>query len=247
MQAFYIFDFVRTINEQLFEKLNLLEASPLCITALEALANYQTECGSTKGVYCIFYKGKAVYAGKSDSVSERLTQHFNKLRGRLEISLENVGYKAILLETSMSTAANERLLIKAFKAKKECDWNGKGFGPKDPGQERDTTKPSGFDLRFPIRNQWVVDGIEDRETLGQLLTKIKKGLPYLFRWDDDALTPQALEKVVDLTQVPRDAESLLKFVGGLFGDGWQAVVLSHGMILYKNTKKYPHGRVVHPT
>ncbi len=86
----------------------------------------------------------------------------------------------------MSTAANEDLLIRGFREKGLCAWNGSGFGAKDPGKERDTTAANPFDSSFPINEDWPCEGIENQETVKSLLRKLKTKLPYLLRHEDIA-------------------------------------------------------------
>ena len=43
-------------------------------------------------------------------------------------------------------------------------WNGSGFGPKDPGKNRDTTEPGAFDRDHPIITDLQVQNVEDHET-----------------------------------------------------------------------------------
>lgn len=244
MHQFYSFDFFQTITDQLRDRLGLLDSTPLDDESLAALRIYQAACGSAQGVYCLVYENLTVYVGKADRVDERLAQHLAKVRGRQNIDLAKVCYKAILLDRSMSTAANEKLLIQAFQAQHECEWNGSGFGTKDPGKERDTTRPNLFDQRFPIRADFLVSELDNTETLDSLLGKMKLQLPYVVRWQ--ALTAEQKQIVIDLNGVSRDAESLLRLAGQALGIGWQAVILSNGIILYRNQTTYVHGRTVYP-
>ena len=63
-------------------------------------------------------------------MAQRLRGHLNKLKGSQKINLSAVGYKALVLDKSMSTAANEDVLTAVFGAKHSGMWNNKGFGPK---------------------------------------------------------------------------------------------------------------------
>ncbi|GAB3097205.1 hypothetical protein GCM10027159_16960 [Lysobacter terrae] len=161
------------------------------------------------------------------------------------MDLQDVGYKALLLDKSMSTAANENVLIDLFQQANPHMWNGKGFGPKDPGKERDTTRPSAFDQAYPIREDFPVATVQDHETVGSLLTKMKAELPFVFRYglrsrDAACSTP------LDLTGVGRSAQELLQVAVTALGPGWKGVVLAFGMVLYKTTKDYPYGRTLLP-
>src|SRR2546423_11388635 len=154
MFEFFHFSLPRAVTEHLIERFDHLKPSPLPAEHLQRLAAFQIAEKSTQGVYLIHQGATAVYGGKANDVAARLGQHREKLRARQGIDIEVIGFKALLLDENWSTSANEKLLIGRFKKRGECKWNGSGFGPKDPGKERDTTKPSWFDNAFPIRDDW---------------------------------------------------------------------------------------------
>ena len=226
---------------QLQARLELLSVTPLDDTSLAELAQYQSEQALDQGVYLLHYAGQPVYLGKANDVWERLTQHRQKLKGRELIDQTVIGYKALLLDKSMSTAANEGVLIGLFKKTHSGMWNGRGFGPKDPGQERDTTKPSWFDRTYPIIRTYPIPGLADAETVGQVVDSMKATLPYVFRSE---ISEADRAEVVQLRGVPRDALSMLQALVNALGSGWQGTIISYGMLLYKNDKHYPHGTVL---
>lgn len=246
MQALYVFDFLRTVSQQLKQTLEQLPASPLDDSAIARLQEFQTESRSTQGVYLLMYEGEPRYIGKANNVRDRALQHLTKLRGRRDIDPSVLSYKVLLLDKSMSTAANEDILIGMFKEQYTGMWNGAGFGPKDPGKERDTTKPGKFDQQHPIIEDFPVHlhmaadgGIE----LGKLLSTMKSQLPYVFRYD----VPTAeLGSHVNLASVPLIARDLLQAVVNHLGLGWRGAIISYGMVLYKTNKHYPHGIEVNP-
>jgi hypothetical protein len=129
-----------------------------------------------------------------------------KLSGRRNINLADIGYKAMLLDNSMSRATNEELLIRLFAAQHAGMSNGKGFGPRDPGKERDTTASSDFDRDHPIVTDIAVEGVNHNEMIGTLFRKMKNGLPCVFRYQIGT----ARTTPVDLTGVPRNAEASLR-------------------------------------
>ena len=149
MHATYTFDFLTTVSNQLVESLDALVVTPLAAN-LAALATLQNQTGFLQGVYVIHEAALPKDPGKAGDVHDRLQQHLRKLSGRRNIVLADIGYKALLLNESMGTAANEEILIRLYQAKHDGMWNRSGFGPKDPGQERDTTAPSAFDRNHPI-------------------------------------------------------------------------------------------------
>lgn len=246
MHSLYVFDFLRTVSQQLKEHLEALPESALSQDALNELIRFQERGDTFQGVYVIHYRGAPVYVGKANNVAERLSQHLGKLSGRRGVQSDQIGYKALLLDKNMSTAANEDILISMFKEEHKEMWNGAGFGPKDPGQHRDTTKPGKFDQQFPIIEDYPVNldmSLEGDVLLGQMLSAMKAQLPYVFRYD---VAPVELTKKVRITQSPCPASSLLQVAVSVLGAGWRGAVISYGMVLYKNNKHYPYGREINP-
>jgi hypothetical protein len=240
LHSLYTFNFLETISVQLRDSLEALTATALTAKALEALIQFQAEQDRAQGVYLLQYDGQPVYVGKSNDVAERLGQHLQKLMGRRGVAVQRIAYKTLLLDDSMGTAASEDVLIKLFKRKYRAMWNGKGFGPKDPGQQRDTTKPSWFDTQFPIIPDYPVVGLRNSEELGTVLEAMKAQLPYLFRFQVGE--PERAIKL-GLRGVAREAEALLKHIVTALGPGWHGAVISYGMVLYKGQKEYKFGRV----
>lgn len=246
MYSLYVFDFLTTVSVQLKEKLEGLDETVLDKASLADLARYQREHDALQGVYVIHYEGQPKYVGKANNVSDRLSQHLTKLSGRKGINPLAIGYKTLLLDKSMSTAANEDILISMFKQEHTGMWNGAGFGPKDPGKERDTTKPGPFDTAYPILDEYLVNLKTDENgaiNLKDLVTTMKDQLPYVFRYNVPA---EELEKTIVLTSDDRRARSLLLTVVSFLGEGWKGAVISYGMVLYKTSKHYPHGEELNP-
>jgi len=146
----------------------------------------------------------------------------------------------------MNTAANENLLMVHFRNQGMCGWNGLGFGSKDPGDKREDSAPSVFDLQFPIRRDFVLNSITDNENIGSALMKMKEELPFLLRWDRENLTPTEMAMPLNLEGCSRIATELLCAIAQALGTGWQAVVFPSHMIIYKNNVVYRHGeRIFH--
>jgi hypothetical protein len=246
VQDLYVFDFLRTVSEQLKNKLETLSASLVDDAALSRLHEFQAEVRSAQGVYMLIYDGQPRYIGKANNVKDRLAQHLTKLRGRRHIDLDKLAYKVLILDHSMSTAANEDILIGLFKAQYSDMWNGAGFGPKDPGKERDTTKPGKFDQQHPIIDDYPVAidlDLEGGIQLGSLLARMKLQLPYVFRYDVPASVQQS---TIHLQSVNHVAHDLLQAIVTHLGDGWRGAVISYGMVLYKTGKSYPYGIEIDP-
>ncbi len=162
--------------------------------------------------------------------------------GRQNIDPGKIGYKCILLDKSMSTAANESILIEMFRESHSGMWNGRGFGPKDPGKERDGTKPSWFDENHPIRLDVTISGVDEEMSLQTLCLKLKAQLPYVFRYD---LESRGAE-MIDASKVDKEPMAMLEAIVRHLGTGWRGAVLSFGLVLYKNQKSYPYAKIVEP-
>jgi hypothetical protein len=243
MFAFFQFNLPRAIAEHLFKDLDKLLPTRLAMGNLEALRAFQTEMRSAQGVYVLYEHLVAVYAGKSNDLAERLGQHCEKLRARRGIDMSAMAFKALVLDESWSTSANEDLLIGQFKGRGECKWNGTGFGPKDPGKERDTTKPSWFNNEYPIRDDWPVDNIPDQATVGDILRLLKDQLPFLLRYER---LGKAGALPVELRGVSRDARTVLVKCAEALGTNWQLTLLKYGFILYPSIKEFKFGQRLHP-
>ena len=115
MHATYSFHFLNTVSKQLIAELDALTVSTLDAAALTKLAADQVSANAHQGVYLLHVNGRPVYLGKAEDVHDRLRQHLRKLSGRRNVDLTQVGYKALLLDKSMSTAANETVLIALFR------------------------------------------------------------------------------------------------------------------------------------
>lgn len=238
MHAIYNFDFLDTISRQLYERLETLPTTALTSATLADLAAFQVDRNAKQGVYMLYVDGRPVYIGKADDVRDRLFQHLTKLSGRANITMNGVAYKCLLLDKSMSTAANETILMGLFMQHHEGMWNNSGFGPKDPGKERDTTKPSKFDQAHPINVDFPVNDVTQAETISSLFAKMKQSLPFVFRYEN---LPEHIATVtVDLGGTPHTALALLTKAMSAFEPGWRAAVLYYGMVIYKTAKAYPH-------
>lgn len=232
------------VTGQLIEKLEGLKPSLLTTEALVQLKRFVIENDMKSGVYVLYLDAKAVYAGKAEDVVDRLRQHLRKLSGRKGIASHSVSYKALVLDENWSTSANENLLIDHFRGRGECEWNGAGFGPKDVGVNRDDYQPNRFDSQFPINTDIVIQGLEDRATLGGILKAMKKQLPYLLRYKLDA---DNLKSEVSLNGIPRTATSLAELIAKNLGPEYQFVIFASHMTLYKSAEKYEYGVVLPST
>jgi hypothetical protein len=148
-------DIPLAVREQLDDKFGTLQADPLTQQAISLLPK-------GKGVYELFYKGVLVYAGKSEKgLRNRLLNHCEKIGGRQNIKATDVSFKCLYLGPNWITFAAEDALAAMYNQQGLCEWNGAGFGPKDPGKNRDETtlKADHWDLKFPIRYDFPMTGI----------------------------------------------------------------------------------------
>ncbi|QIK81508.1 hypothetical protein G7069_07820 [Lysobacter sp. HDW10] len=242
MHAIYSFDFLNTVSEQLSKELESLSVSRLEYSSIAQLECFQTENRSKQGVYLLHLCGDPVYLGKAVNIKERLLQHLIKLSGRRNINLLDVGYKALLLDKSMSTAANETVLLGFFQQKYPEMWNNKGFGPKDPGRQRDNTNPGFFDVHYPIEENYVISVAVSKMSISDLFRTMKASLPYVFRYNlEDKGGAE-----VDVSSVRPVARELLQLAIDALGPGWKGVVLAYGMIAYRTNQEYEFGEELLP-
>lgn len=225
-----------------------LDVVPLAHEEIDSLPKGQ-------GVYKLHHRGALVYVGKADSLRKRLGEHRHKISGRQHIDVADMGFKCLFVHPNWTTLAPEDSLIKHYRKAREgeCAWNGNGFGPHDPGRERETTNkpPDGFDAQYPIRQDWKCDWIKAGEwNVAELLKAIKGELPYLLRFQtvsQGSQKPHADYKDLVLN-VPHDdmtARDLLRSIAEAL-PGWQATAFPSHMILYKEHRSYTHGQVIWP-
>jgi len=226
------------VTNQLIEKLESLVATPLTRADLDRLAEFQRKHEMQAGVYVLYLDGVAVYAGKAEGLLERLHQHLEKIRGRVILAEKEVRYKALLLDENWSTSANEDLLIRHFKERGECEWNKSGFGPKDPGKNRDGYQPNKFDTLYPINTEWPILRVSDAMTVGEVLVLMKEQLPYTMRYE---LPAADFRMKFKLKGVPRTAMGLASAIAKHLGEEYEFMLFKSHMVLYRSKKQYAHG------
>ncbi|MBI3693813.1 MAG: GIY-YIG nuclease family protein [Acidobacteria bacterium] len=241
-------DIISALSAQLVSAFVKLDVGPLSLVEIDSLPDGQ-------GVYQLYHHGSLVYVGKADDLPSRLCQHRRKITGRRNISADDMGYNCLYVHPNWTALAPEASLINHYRrhGTGECRWNGNGFGPHDPGREREETDkpPDGFDAQYPIRDDWRCDWIKAGEhNAAELIGSLKDGLPYLLRYQTvkkKSHKPHADYKDTTVT-VPEDdmaAKDLLRIVAQAL-PGWQATMFSSHMILYKEHRTYKHGQVIWP-
>jgi hypothetical protein len=63
-------------------------------------------------------------------------------------------------------------------------WNFSGFGSNDPGRNRENQEPAKFDTDYPVDVDRPIDFMKPgNHKLLDVISQLKSGLPYLFRYD----------------------------------------------------------------
>ncbi len=243
---FFEIDIIEALSKQLLTALEALTPAALDEANIAMLEDEQ-------GIYLLYYKAALVYVGKTEnSLPKRLRDHRQKVSGRKNIDLSDMGFKCLYVHRNWTALAPETALIRFFKDAGEggCAWNGNGFGPHDPGRDRETTNkpPDGFDAQYPIREEWLCDWVDVRDwNCRELLLSLKSNLPYLLRFQTTDKNrfrdghPDYNDVVVPVPRESMTAAELVGLVASLL-PGWQATAFPSHMILYKETRPYTHGK-----
>lgn len=239
---------ISALSAQLLEKLKQLEPAPLDPEYLNALASGQ-------GIYQLYHQQNLVYVGKANSLKKRLNEHRDKIRGRQRIDVSEMSFTCLYVHANWTALAPEESLIRHYKASGEggCAWNGNGFGPHDPGRDRESTdKPTeGFDAKYPIRGDWPCDWIhKGSHDVFELLSSLKRELPFLLRFEMAAKKSRSPHDAfsglrVEVLEDGMSATELLVLVAKAL-PGWQATAFPSHLILYEEKRPYKHGKRLWP-
>jgi hypothetical protein len=212
-----------------------------------------------QGVYQLIHEGEPVYIGKTDAekgLQARLAQHAKKISGRKSLAGSGVEFKAIRIAVFAAMDLETQLIAHYGRP----SWNHSGIGANDPGRERDTTtkKPEGFDSRFPIDIDLPLDFLPaGAYSVLDLLILLKSNLLYLLRFETAGLdgrspnlrvvkTPHDYENIVDIPSPQLTMREVMARIVDALPPGWQATELASRVILYRENREYPHGRVIAP-
>jgi hypothetical protein len=243
--AHFEFDLATPFFEQLLAVFDALGTVPLDATHITQLEPHQ-------GVYGLYRNQTLVYIGKADNpLPDRLQDHQIKLTGRQNIATDEMRFKAVYLAKTWVPLAPEAMMIKHFRAQDLCEWNGNGFGPHDPGRNRETTNkpPEGFDATFPIKADWPCEGVKaGTHEANSLLQTIKRQLPFCFRYETDnprgAWTRGSQKyngKQITVLRDSMPANQLISEIARQLGATWQATEFPSHIILYEENKDYTFG------
>ncbi len=225
----------QALADQLAERLQPLRPAALSETSLEHVAN-------RPGVYELFLADQRVYVGKaSKSLPTRLRNHARKLSGRTGLALANVRFVCLYVDEDLEAAAPETLLIKKYRDAGGSPWNTNGFGNKDPGRRRDTSEIAAdhFDALYPINLNTTVELTPGAWRVEELLTEVKKKLPYNLRYERINIAARHNYQVSLHVESPAPStRQLAELVLTALPVGWQLTALPGYAILYKETIDY---------
>lgn len=236
----------RALGDQLADALAMLTPTLLTTEHIRALK-------ARGGVYQIYRDGELVYIGKADrSLVDRVAAHRRKISGRVGIALEEMTFTAIYVDEDLSAVAPETLLINRHRGRGQVPWNFNGFGNKDPGKERDTSKieETHFDSLYPANLDYVCSTIGvGAYTVGEVLGLLKEELPYVFRFQDGnkrtSSQPQEYRStIVDVLTSNPTADSLFELLAASLPH-WQITALPGYVIMYRESRRYASARKVY--
>jgi hypothetical protein len=222
------------LRDQLPRFLSATDAAPLTAAHVAALPE------RAKGAYVLLFDGAPVYAGKTDTrhgFRDRLHRHSWTVQGRIGLDPSKMAFKAVRIMV-FSAFDVEAILIAEMKKTDAgaLPWNNSGFGSNDPGKNRDGQQPADFDRWYPVDIDFPIDGLPAGQvTLAELLRVVKGKSPYLIR---NAPLPEDIR----VSGVPETAtiRQLLGMAIGALPAGWQVTVLHGRIIIYQETRDYPH-------
>jgi len=236
------FDIATPLFEQMCVDFDELSPLPLDEARL-------TDVAERPGVYGLHHDGSLVYVGKADeSARVRLRKHLRQLCGRVGISPSEVSFRCLHFAYTWDPFKPEAHMIARYKP----SWNSKGFGPNDPGRERDTTNlgDDHWHVRYPLDPDYACTGVPTGQyDVLELLRLVAKDAPYWVRFQGnrEARTPAGVAQYEEAHQdfqhakpiiVRQDGmsvrELLLLAVSALpVPEQWQLTQLPSHLLLYK--------------
>lgn len=244
------FDLPAALLRDLVELLDGMGRAPLDVATVAQIPEEQ-------GVYQLFLDGNLAYVGKTDSeagLNQRLARHARKIQHRHSLDPKRVSFKAVRI--FVFTAVDlEQQLIKHYSTAFDTApaWNLSGFGANDPGRERDTTalKDGHFDLLYPIDIDAMLDASSapGECTVAEVLATLKNEVPYVIRFQNSGGRsrkphPELETTTITLPKGRHTVRSVLRLAQAALGTGWQVTVLPGYIIVYKETKGYPHAQLL---
>jgi hypothetical protein len=189
---------------------------------------------------------KRMYVGKADEpLPNRLIDHYRKIKGRLNIDVDDMYFVCAYVERDLNAVAPESVMIAHRRQGGEAPWNGRlGFGPHDPGMKRDTQEPPPWDLMYPVRLDVTIPIAAGEYTLLDFLYLLKAKLPFLFRFEKEGRTARATHPDYPgrTVRVPRDnmtPPELLALPAQVLPAGWRVTILPGYAIMYRDRPRSP--------
>lgn len=232
----------RALTDQLHDALHELQPVGLTLPNVGTIEDRQ-------GVYQLYYGSDLVYVGSAAwSLRDRLTEHYWKLAGRENIMFANVRFTCLYVDEDLTVLAPEDRLIRVFQDEGSCAWNGSGFGLHDPGKNRDTTvlPATHFDALYPISLGWSCDIEAGEWDARSLLAELKRQLPYNFRYASTTADRARYAAVtIDVPHSKMAALDLFQLVAAALPE-YQITALPGYVIMYREQRQYPQGRIISP-
>ncbi|MBN1459034.1 MAG: hypothetical protein JXA57_05825 [Armatimonadetes bacterium] len=245
------FDLVTALFEQITKAFHQITPVPLT-------AENVTRVGRRSGVYGLTHKERIVYVGKADDdVQSRLAKHRRQLSGRVGILPEQVQFRCVYLAKTWDPFKPEDSLQNELKP----SWNEKGFGPNDPGRNRDNTVllDDNWHVLYPLDPDWCCAEIQAGVyKVLTLLRKVARSTPFWVRFQGNRRsrrdqTPAQYEQAQEDFAAASDVvvarpgltvrELLVAAVRALpHPDEWQLTLLPSHILLYRERNAvYPRG------
>jgi hypothetical protein len=223
------------------------------VAAFESLVPVALDSANTAalpaapGVYQLLHKHSLVYVGQAaDTLQARLERHRTTLSGRRGIAIDDMQYRALVVNRNWSTLATEQALLSHYGDSPA--WNNSGFGSNDPGRNRDQTaeKPGHFNVQFPINIDCPADpSVLNASHAHLVLARLKDTAPFIIRFDAGAT--DALRGVKIRGGRGSSIAAVLTEIGQALGHQWQVSALPGRVLIYRESgKAYPNAEVVWP-
>ena len=206
-----------------------------------------------QGIYQLFLDDQLTYIGKTDSdagLHRRLARHAQKIWHRTGLDPGRVSFKAVRIFVFTAVDLEQQLIRHYEKTEGfKLAWNNSGFGANDPGRERDTSKlkENHFDLVYPI----AVDAplikfpLKGEYSIAEVLSKLRAAVPYTLRFQNAGggskqPHPDLISTKITIPSGKLNTRMILLLVQAALGSEWQVTRLPGYVILYKESKSYPH-------
>lgn len=238
------FDIATPLFEQMCADFDVLAPVPLDEAHLAGV-------GERPGVYALHHRGSLVYVGKADDDARgRLKKHWRQLHGRAGITPAEVGFRCLHFAYTWDPFKPEAHMIDRYQP----GWNSKGFGPNDPGRQRDTTHldDDHWHVRYPLDPDYICHGVPAGQYDAlELLRLVAKKAPFWVRFQGNREARSASARIhyeaahADFVRakpilVLKDdmtARELLVMVARALPnpDMWQLTQLPSHLLLYRET------------